>query len=225
MAIKRRTRNRSHMSHEATIWILEHTEDSCLQIGSSRGISHHLRSLFLFREALEPGSALNVGWRLFARELLRISLLQLLSWHSLLASLLAFVSLQGISASLHGSIHTSPGMMNTRILNSVFSQDRFYSLTLPTCIDNEDSCTSKGGGIKPPFVLSEVATHHRAQNESNTGRSIKVSHHQGALWLRHQVRQESSADGQRVLEQSYNRKQCTTFLKSHVHIHFYTFSC
>lgn len=210
MAIKRRTRNRSHISHEATTWILEHTEASCFQTGSSRGISHHLRSPFLFREALEPGSASNTGWRLFAWEPLWISLLQLLSWHGLLLSLLAFVSLQGMSALLHGSIHTSPGTINVsmRVEISIVTGCCFYSHALPTCIYNEDSCTGKGGGIKTTFVLIKVTTHHRAQNEANTRCCIEVSHHQGALWLRHQVRQQSSADGERVLKQPCNRKQC-----------------
>lgn len=85
----------------------------------------------------------------------------------------------------------------------------FYSPILPTCIYNEDCCTGKGGSIKTTFVLSEVAPHHRTQNKTNTRCCIEVSHHQGALWLWHQVRQQSSADGQRVLEEPCNRKRCT----------------
>lgn len=56
-------------------------------------------------------------------------------------------------------------------------------------------------------MLREVATHHRAQDEANTGGCIEMSHHQRALWVRHQVRQQGSADGQGVLEQPWDRKQ------------------
>lgn len=52
---------------------------------------------------------------------------------------------------------------------------------LPTCVNEEDGCTGKGGGVKAAFVLREVATHHRTQDEADTGGCIEVSHHQRAL--------------------------------------------
>jgi len=58
-------------------------------------------------------------------------------------------------------------------------------------------------------VLREVAAHHGTQDEADTGGCVEVSHDQRALGLGHQVRQQRSADGQRVLEQPWGRKQST----------------
>lgn len=68
-----------------------------------------------------------------------------------------------------------------RVEISIVTGCCFSSRALPTCIYNKDSCTGKGGGVKTTFVLIEVTTHHRPQNEANTRCCIEVSHHQGAL--------------------------------------------
>ena len=72
---------------------------------------------------------------------------------------------------------------------------------LPTCISQEDDCTGEGGGVESALMLRQVPSHHRAEDEAHAGGCVEVSHHQGALCLRDQVRQQRSADGQGVLEQ------------------------
>lgn len=84
----------------------------------------------------------------------------------------------------HSMVASTPALEgNAHCVGQIFQkQDHLYPFIslhppLPTCIQEKDGCAGEGGGVEASLMLREVSTHHRAQDEANTGGCIKVSHH------------------------------------------------